>query len=605
MSGTELGSAYISVGLGTNSLAGEIREAFGGAGAAGAGAGDAAGRNFSGRFSGFMKSAALPAAGVLGGIGLMAKNFGELAATAEQNIGAVETVFGAASGQVQEFASQSANAVGLSSSSYNELSAITGTALKAAGVSVDELAGKNDALITRGADMASVFGGSTAEAVGAMGAAFRGEFDPLERYGLTLTAAQVSAELAARGQDKLGGAALEAAKKQATMDLIMQQSASNAGNFAREADTASGAQERSTAAWEDASAKLGEQLLPIMTAVAQKVSEMATWISENSGLVTGLAIGVGVLAAAIGVWSVVQGILNLVMLASPVTWIVLGIIALIAAIVLLVLNWEAVVSFLTQVWGGFVNWVIQIVDGFVVWWNQVWAAVGQFISDTWNNIVNWVTAAINNVWNTITSVVGSILATWNKFWGDVGAKVSEIWESIKTGVSRGIDAVVGFVRDLPGKILGFFSNAGTLLLSAGGNIIDGFLRGLTQGFEDVKNFVGGIGQWIADNKGPKAYDLALLVPAGGWIMDGLESGIEASLPSLQRTLGGVSATIAGGLSAPSYSSSSLVPAAVGGPGGAGVNVFIGNEQLDSRMFRVADTAIASADSSSQFSRRGR
>lgn len=591
MAGTELGSAYISVGLGTNSLAGEIREAFGGAGGVGADAGDAAGRRFSGRFSGFMKSAALPAAGVLGGIGLMAKNFGELAATAEQNVGAVETVFGAASGQVQKFADKSANAVGLSSSSYNELSAITGTALKSAGVSVDELAGKNDALITRGADMASVFGGSTAEAVGAMGAAFRGEFDPLERYGLTLTAAQVSAELAARGQDNLGGAALEAAKKQATMDLIMQQSAGNAGNFAKEADTASGAQERSTAAWEDASAKLGEQLLPIMTDVATKVSEMATWISENSGLVTGLAIGVGVLAAAIGAWSVVQGILNLVMLASPVTWIVLGIIALIAAIVLLVMNWDAVVAFISQIWGGFVNWLIQIIDGFVVWWNQVWAAVGQFISDTWNNIVTWVTTAINNVWTTITSVVGNILAAWNQFWGDVGAKVSEIWESIKTGVSTGIDAVVTFVSELPDKVLGFFSNAGTLLLGAGGNIIQGFLDGLSAGFEDVKNFVGGIGTWIAENKGPKAYDLALLIPAGGWIMDGLEKGIEGSLPSLQKTLGGVSATIAGGLSAPSYSPSALVPAAGGAGAGVVMNVHPAPGMSEDTIGRIAANSL--------------
>ena len=606
MAGTELGSAYISVGLGTNTLGPEIKKVFGGiegdAGAAGA----TAGKSFSGKFSGFMKSAALPALGVVGGIGLMAKGFGDLAATAEQNVGAVETVFGKASAGVGAFAANSANAVGLSSSSYNELSAVTGTALKSAGVSVDELASKNDALITRGADMASVFGGTTAEAVQSMGAAFRGEFDPLERYGLTLTASQVSAELAARGQDKLGGAALEAAKKQATMDLIMKQSAGSAGNFAKESDTAAGAQQRASAAWDDASAKLGEALLPIMTTVATKVSEMSKWISENSGLVTGLAIGIGILAGVIAVWSVVQGILNLVMLASPITWIILGIVALIAAIVLLVMNWDAVVAFLTQIWGGFINWIVQVLDGFVVWWNQMWggfgnwikevwdgfvawitnvwngfmgwiqgvlggfvgwwnalwAGIGAFISTVWNNIVAWVAAAFNNVWRTIVSVAGAIVGYWNSFWGTIGAKIGQIWESIKTGVSRGIDGVVGFVRDLPGKVLGFFSNAGTLLLNAGGNIIDGFLKGLKDGFEGVKNFVGGIGDWIAKNKGPKAYDLALLVPAGGWIMDGLEKGIEGSMPSLQRTLGGVSATIAAGIASP-YGGTSYTPASAG------------------------------------------
>ncbi len=571
----ELGSAFISVGLGTNKLGPEIKKVFGEAEASAGSAGETAGKSFSGKFSGFMKSAALPAAGILGGLGLTAKNFGDLAAVAEQNLGAVETVFGAAAASVGNFSSKSAGAVGLSSSSYNELSATTGTALKAAGVSVDQLAAKNDELITRGADLASVFGGTTKEAVESMGSAFRGEFDPLERYGVTLTMAQVNAELAARGQDKLGGAAGEAAKKQAIMDLIMQQSAGSAGNFAKESDTAAGAQQRASAAWEDASAKLGEVLLPIMTTVATKVAEMSKWVSENSGLVTGLAIGIGILAGVIAVWSVVQGILNLVMLASPITWVILGIVALIAVIVALVANWDAVVSFITAAWGGFIGWITGVISGFVGFWNDMWGQVGQFISNVWNNIVSWVSGAINNVSNTIRSVVSGILSAWNSFWNEVGAKIGQIWESIKTGVSQGIDGVVGFVRGLPDKVLGFFSNAGSLLLNAGGQIIAGFLQGLQSGFEDVKNFVGGIGQWIADNKGPKAYDLALLVPAGGWIMEGLEDGIESSLPSLQRTLGGVSATIAAGVTGANYSRAYTPAGALSsGMGGGGASFVI-------------------------------
>lgn len=161
--------------------------------------------------------------------------------------------------------------------------------------------------------------------------------------------------------------------------------------------------------------------------------------------------------------------------------------------------------------------------------------------------VGWIIA-------TVLLLVGLIIANWDKVsaftqqaWANVSRFCAEAWENIKNGVKSGIDNVVSFVRDLPGKILSFFGNAGTLLLSAGGSIIQGFLDGLTSGFEEVKKFVGSIAQWIADNKGPKAYDLALLIPAGGWIMDGLQTGIEKSLPSLQKTLGGVSATIAGGV----------------------------------------------------------
>ena len=308
--------------------------------------------------------------------------------------------------------------------------------------------------------------------------------------------------------------------KAAELDSTLGAGASNGwATFQRGAETAMSA--------------IGAQVLPILTPIIAKMTEWAPVL--------------GPLVLALAAFAAIMWVVNAAMAANPITWIILGIMLLIAAVVLLVMNWQQVVDFLGVIWGGFINWCIQIIDGFVVWWNGVWSGIGQFISDVWNNIVNWVRGAINNVSNTIRSVAAGIASAWNGFWNSVGTKVSEIWESIKTGVSNGINAVVDFVKGLPDKVLGFFSNAGTLLLDAGGNIIDGFLDGLTKGFEDVKNFVGGIGQWIADNKGPKAYDLALLIPAGGWIMDGLGKGIKASMPGLQKILGNVSATIATGV----------------------------------------------------------
>lgn len=578
---TELGSAYISVGLGTNKLGPEIRKAFADVDGVAGSAGESAGKSFSGKFSGFMKSAALPAAGLLAGGGILAVQFGQLAATAEQNAGAVNSVFKGMSGDVKEFATSSAANLGISSSEYNQFAAMIGSQFKNAGVPLDQLAGQTNGLITKGADLASMFGGTTTEAVEALSSALKGEMDPIEKYGISLNESAIQGKLAELGLSGLEGEAGRAAKTQAILALVNDQSADATGNFARETGTAAGAQQIATAAWADASAKLGEVLLPIMTAAATKVSEFSKWISENSGLVTGIAIGIGILAVAVLAFSAAMFIANLAMIpgALLIGGIILGIGLLVAAIVLLVMNWDTVVKFITDVWGGFIGWITGVIGGFVGFWNDMWGQVGQFISDVWNNIVSWISDAINNVSNTINSVVSGILAAWNRFWGDVGAKVGEIWESIKTGVSNGIDGVVGFVRDIPGKVLGFFSNAGTLLLNAGGNIIDGFLRGLTQGFEDVKNFVGGIGQWIADNKGPKAYDLALLVPAGGWIMDGLEDGIEGSLPSLRRTLGGVSATIAAGITSPS-GAGSYTPAGAYAGAGSGVTYNTTINQVD-------------------------
>ncbi|UTT40255.1 phage tail tape measure protein [Glutamicibacter mishrai] len=216
-----------------------------------------------------------------------------------------------------------------------------------------------------------------------------------------------------------------------------------------------------------------------------------------------LAAIIGLVSAAIMIWTGVQWLLNAALLANPITWIIVGVMLLIGALLLLIANWSAVVAWVTAVWGGFISWITGVINGFAGWWSGVWQGILDFFNG--------------------------------------------VWDSASSGVQGFIDGALQWFRDLPGNILSALGDLGSLLVDAGKNILQGFLDGLTSGFNAVKDFVGGIGSWIADNKGPKQYDLNLLVPAGGWIMDGLEEGIESSMPSLGGTLGDVSWMVANGI----------------------------------------------------------
>lgn len=163
-------------------------------------------------------------------------------------------------------------------------------------------------------------------------------------------------------------------------------------------------------------------------------------------------------------------------------------------------------------------------------------------------LITTVFGLIQTVITTVLGVVSGIISAftsllagdWEGFWNGISETVSTIWNGIGEFASQ-------FFGDLPGNILSALGDLGSLLIDAGKQILDGFLEGLTNGFNAVKDFVGGIGSWIADNKGPKAYDLALLIPAGNWIMDGLGKGIESSMPALGSTLSDVSWMIQNGI----------------------------------------------------------
>lgn len=85
--------------------------------------------------------------------------------------------------------------------------------------------------------------------------------------------------------------------------------------------------------------------------------------------------------------------------------------------------------------------------------------------------------------------------------------------------------VVSWFSGLPGRILSAIGNVGRLLWNAGSSIIEGFLDGLKSAWNNVTGFIGGIADWIAEHKGPAAYDKVLLVKNGRLIMQGLAKGL--------------------------------------------------------------------------------
>jgi hypothetical protein len=208
----------------------------------------------------------------IGGLSVAAFN---AASDLQQSTGAIDAVFGDWALDIEQAAQGAADAVGLSTSEYENLAAVLGSQLKGAGMNIGDVTSKTQDLITMGADMAATFGGPASDAVSALSSVLKGEFDPIERYGVSLKQSDINARLAAQGQSNLTGEALKQAQAQAALDLVTQQTSATQGMFASESDTAAGAQERLGAKFEDIKAVLGEKLLPIFT-------DIANWILDKA-----------------------------------------------------------------------------------------------------------------------------------------------------------------------------------------------------------------------------------------------------------------------------------------------------------------------------------
>ena len=322
----------------------------------------------------FEKSAKI-AAGALAGLGAAAWHVAGVASEAEQAAGAVESVFGASSKAIQGYADDAAQAVGLSSQSYNELAAVLGSQMKNMGLSGRELTDETNNLIGLGADLAATFGGTTADAVSAVSSLLRGERDPIEKYGVSIKQADVNARLAAMGLTGLEGEAAKAAERQATLALLTDQTSSALGQFERESDTAAGAQQRATAEWENAQAKLGEALLPTLVDLAGILEKVAVWVADNEETVRNLAVALGIFSGALVVARGAQIAMNIAMAANPVGLIITAIGALVAAIALIASNWEAVKKAVEPV----ITWLSEAIENVVGWIQTAIDGIGSFI----------------------------------------------------------------------------------------------------------------------------------------------------------------------------------------------------------------------------------
>jgi hypothetical protein len=181
----------------------------------------------------------------------------------ERNLFSVGTIFDEFAPKILQF-TKNAEQLGLSQKDAAKASTFLGSVLKQSGFSMDFVTAETQKLVTLGVDLAATYGYDVQEALLGMTALFRGEYDPIEKFGVAMKQSEINSELAARGLDKLEGAARRNAEQTIRLELLYQRAADASGAFTAQSGNLYVEQKKLTAAFENMQAKVGTELLPAM-----------------------------------------------------------------------------------------------------------------------------------------------------------------------------------------------------------------------------------------------------------------------------------------------------------------------------------------------------
>jgi hypothetical protein len=204
----------------------------------------------------------------------------------EETISKVGVIFGDTAGEIDKFASTAAMRIGQSKQQALDAAANFAIFGKAAGLSGQALVDFSVDFVALASDLASFNNTTPEEAIMAIGAALRGEAEPLRRYGVLLNDATLKAAAMEMGIYSGNGALTAQQKILAAQKVILEQTTLAQGDFERTSDGLANSQRQISAAVADAQAQLGQALLPVIQQVATYVKDVV--VPNFSAFIAGL-----------------------------------------------------------------------------------------------------------------------------------------------------------------------------------------------------------------------------------------------------------------------------------------------------------------------------
>lgn len=216
----------------------------------------------------------------------------------------------------------------------------------------------------------------------------------------------------------------------------------------------------------------------------------ATFVSFLTGLWNGLSsflTGVwhGIVAVAQSVWNGIVAFFHNLM--QNLLFVIIGPIG--TLILFVVANWDRIQALTAAVWNAIVAFIASIPA-------RIMAGLA-FLASIPSRVATWFAGVVvaahtkfNEVVAFITSIPGRIVAGLASL-AMLPSRAAVWFAGVLTAASAKFGEVVSFVQGIPAKVLAALAGLGSLLVSAGKSLVNGFLRGIKNAWDGLVNWVKG------------------------------------------------------------------------------------------------------------------
>lgn len=178
--------------------------------------------------------------------------------------------------------------------------------------------------------------------------------------------------------------------------------------------------------------------------------------------------------------------------------------------------------------------------------------------------VQWIAEMLPKIRQTVANVITEIIgmfaqvpAQLGSAWSSIAGIAQGAWNSVVQAVSSAISGVVSTivsggsqimaeVGSWPGKIQSFFADAGSWLVAAGQQIVQGLINGIgnmiTSAVAKAKELAGAVKNAVTGFLGIHSPS-TVMADIGGFIGDGLINGMKAKQSEIEKTAQGIGQSI--------------------------------------------------------------